>query len=78
MIHYKEKQIWAEIINDARLYDGTPQMLTELTERFAKRYKVASKNFVKPDVLGSKPKRKTKKKDEISFFETWDKIIKNM
>ena len=54
MTHYKEKKLWVEIINDARLYDGTPQMLTELTEHFAKRYNVANKNFVKPDVSGLK------------------------
>lgn len=36
-----EKEYWAKIINDARLYNGTPHMLTELTEHFMKHYKVA-------------------------------------
>ena len=31
---------WAEIINDARWYDGTPQGLIKLREHFMKKYKL--------------------------------------
>ena len=34
---------WASIINDARFYDGTPQMLTQLTDHFKKVYGMRDK-----------------------------------
>ncbi len=30
----QEKELWAKVINDARWYDGTPEMLEQLTEHF--------------------------------------------
>lgn len=37
------KEMWATIINDARWYDGTPQMLTQLSEHFEKQGYIISK-----------------------------------
>ena len=48
----KEKGMWASIINDARFYNGTPQMLTEITEHFMKHYMVAQK-LKQTDVITS-------------------------
>lgn len=47
-----EKEMWAQIINDARFYDGTPQMLTQITEHFKTHYTVAQK-LKQPDVIES-------------------------
>ena len=54
-------------------------MITEKQYLKAKKviaeYKAQQLN--KPDVIGSKPKPKPKKTGE-SFFESWDKVIKNI
>ena len=54
-------------------------MITEKQYLKAKKiiaeYKAQQLN--KPDVTGSKPKPKPKKTGE-SFFESWDKVIKNI
>lgn len=47
-----EKGMWASIINDARFYDGTPQMLTQLTEHFMNYYVVTQK-LKHPDIIKS-------------------------
>lgn len=49
-----KKEIWAQIINDARFYDGTPQMLVQITEHFATHYTIAQK-LKQPDVSGELP-----------------------
>lgn len=35
------RKIWSEIINDARLYDGSPQMFSELIDRFESKYTIS-------------------------------------
>ncbi|MBT0607626.1 hypothetical protein [Aequorivita echinoideorum] len=47
----EEKELWAKVINDARWYDGTPQMLEQLTEHFNKQG-IVVKNCSIPDVVG--------------------------
>jgi len=47
------KQLWLKIINDARFYDGTPEMLTRLTDHYEKWYDLKEKEQVKeiPDYI---------------------------
>jgi hypothetical protein len=47
----EEKELWAKVINDARWYDGTPQMLKQLTEHFNKQG-ITVKNCSIPNVVG--------------------------
>lgn len=47
----EEKELWAKVINDARWYDGTPQMLQQLTEHFNKQG-ITVKNCSMPNVVG--------------------------
>ena len=39
----QENEIWAQVINDARFYNGSPAGLTALTEHFKKFYSVSRK-----------------------------------
>lgn len=47
------KQLWSKIINDARLYDGSPEMLGRLIEHYQKWYDIKEKEQVKevPDCI---------------------------
>jgi hypothetical protein len=51
----EEKELWAKVINDARWYDGTPQMLKQLTEHFNKQG-ITVKNCSIPKLLQWKMK----------------------
>ena len=50
-----ENEIWAQVINDARWYDGTPQTLTKMIDHFKEYYKVECKvkKLSKADVIKS-------------------------
>jgi hypothetical protein len=43
-----QKELWASIINDARFYDGTPEMLNQISLHFEKFYSVTEIEQPKP------------------------------
>lgn len=67
----EEKELWAKVINDARWYDGTPQMLQQLTEHFNKQG-ITVKNCSIPDVVGQSEQLKAEDKD-LSFADYLEK-----